>query len=106
MEGDRQGDVGRKVLKVAVDCDSCDHRTDDSCTRPERCAYCGNGLCYCDPMVDTEDGPMHRDCAKPEESTNELAWALDLIELLREELLEAKDINQRLVEGNATEWDT
>gem|GEM_PF-3988234 len=57
-------------------------------------------------MVDTEDGLMHRDCAKPEESTNELAWALDMIELLREELLEAKDINQRLIEGNATEWDT
>jgi hypothetical protein len=106
MEGEHQGGIGRKVLKVAEDCDSCDHRTDDSCTRPERCAYCGNGLCYCDSMVDTEDGPMHRDCAKPEKSTDELAWALDLIESLREELLEAKDINQRLVEGNATEWDT
>jgi hypothetical protein len=91
---------------MAVNCDSCGHRADDSCTRPERCTYCGNGFCYCDPIVDTEDGTMHRDCAKPEESTNELAWALDLIELLREELLEAKDINQRLVEGNATEWDT
>jgi hypothetical protein len=85
-------------------CDIC-----DPCNSNQRCSYCGNHLCKCDPIVDTDDGPMHRDCAKLEElwiAKNQLSMALDQIKLLREELLEAKDINQRLVDGNATEWDT
>ena len=89
------------------ECEQCEHNQEDSCTRPERCAYCGNGFCYCDSMVDTDDGPMHRDCAKLDESwvaKNQLAIALDQIELLKDEILEVKDINHRLVEGNATEW--
>lgn len=52
---------------AVVDCYSCEHVTDDSCIRPEICAYCGNGFCYCDLMIDTEEGPMHYDCAKPKE---------------------------------------
>lgn len=40
-------------------CDTC-----DSCVRPEKCAYCGNGFCNCDEMVETEDGPMHKSCAE------------------------------------------
>jgi hypothetical protein len=42
-------------------CDVC-----DPCARWEKCAYCGNALCRCDPVVeDDEDGGiMHADCAK------------------------------------------
>lgn len=46
-----------------LDCDECNHNEEDSCTRPEICAYCGNEFCYCDTMTETEDGPMHCDCA-------------------------------------------
>jgi len=40
-------------------CDIC-----DPCSASQKCAYCGNGFCRCDPVTDTEDGPMHIDCAK------------------------------------------
>lgn len=48
----------------AAPCESCEHLQDDSCKRWEICAYCGNGFCYCDPIEETEEGPMHADCAK------------------------------------------
>lgn len=38
-------------------CDMC-----DPCNTSYRCAYCGNGFCRCDPISETEDGPMHKDC--------------------------------------------
>jgi hypothetical protein len=40
-------------------CDMC-----DPCSRWEKCAYCGNGFCRCDSIEETEDGPMHPDCAE------------------------------------------
>lgn len=48
---------------MAAPCESCDHWQDDDCTRPEKCAYCGNGFCYCDAMINAAEGPMHKDCA-------------------------------------------
>ena len=83
-------------------CDIC-----DPCRRSEICSYCGNGFCRCDTFIDTDDGSMHRDCAKLDESwvaKNQLAMALDQIELLKDEILEVKDIH-RLIEGNVTRWD-
>lgn len=46
------------------DCETCAHKTDNSCMKSEVCAYCGNGFSYCDPVVDTDEGPMHRDCGR------------------------------------------
>lgn len=45
------------------ECEKCEHFTDDDCIRPGMCAYCGNGFCYCDPIVETDDGEMHKACA-------------------------------------------
>lgn len=51
-------------MMASIDCETCTHRQDDDCSRWERCTFCGDGFCYCDPMIDTEDGPMHKSCAK------------------------------------------
>ena len=84
---------------MTITCESCDHCSDDSCSRPERCAYCGNGFCHCDPIVDTEDGPMHSSCSA------KLSWSQARIIELEEDLAEAKDVINRLVAGDVAEWD-
>lgn len=35
----------------------------DPCNSNRICSYCGNGFCRCDPIIETEDGPMHKSCA-------------------------------------------
>ena len=40
-------------------CDVC-----DPCNSNQICSYCGNGFCRCDPIIETEDGPMHKGCAE------------------------------------------
>ncbi|KUK43857.1 MAG: hypothetical protein XD72_1757 [Methanothrix harundinacea] len=43
------------------DCETCANETDDSWRTSGVCAYCVNGFCYCDPVVDTDEGPMNRE---------------------------------------------
>ncbi len=42
-------------------CDIC-----DPCNSTFRCSYCGNAFCRCDHALETEEGPMHVDCANME----------------------------------------
>jgi hypothetical protein len=39
-------------------CDEC-----DPCSSPDTCAYCGNGFCRCDAVIDSDEGVMHEGCA-------------------------------------------
>ena len=50
-------------------CKSCTHEQEsifcnkcDPCSRINACAFCGDGFCKCDPVVETENGLMHQGC--------------------------------------------
>jgi hypothetical protein len=54
-----------------IPCDGCTYGQNsdmcnicDPCNSNQICAYCGNGFCRCDQIIETEDGSMHKDCAE------------------------------------------
>lgn len=54
--------------KTCTPCEGCEAEKSlcevcEPCSKSEICPYCGNGFCQCDHIAETEDGPMHVDCA-------------------------------------------